>query len=61
MAKAVKAELAKARKHVKFEKEREDVNAFKHLTLSESEDDRVLSDFAFESDGVGVKERVVNT
>ena len=50
VAKAVKAELAKARKRVKFEKEREDINAFEHLTLSESDDDRVLSDFAFESD-----------
>ena len=50
VAKAVKPELAKARKRVKFEKEQEDINAFEHLTLSGSEDDRVLSDFAFESD-----------
>ena len=50
VAKAVKAELAKARKRTKFEKEREDINAFEHLTLSGSEDDQVLSDFAFESD-----------
>jgi len=46
VAQAVKAEMAKARKRVKFEKKaKEDLNAFEHLNLSESEDDRSIFSF----------------
>jgi hypothetical protein len=48
VAKAVKAEMAKARKRVKFDKVKEDLNAFENLNLSESDDDRSV--FSFPSD-----------
>ena len=40
--------MAKARKRVKFDKVKEDLNAFENLNLSESDDDRSV--FSFPSD-----------